>query len=285
MIKLIYRHNPHGNEQYGNEIILFHSDERYKKRVWRFNTIESLKNLTLKHKAYKYKSVCALKSKISRASENQRFSMPAKLRFAVQETYGFLQRQKFIEFLTVFGAFTIFDCDALKSKILIAPKIHEFLENALHFLTPENHGFSRISSENGKVNGELELKVIVGEFSEDTQEIIKHAVNHGFGLITIIGGPKVFCEDRTEIYTLLDRYENIKYFVLPTRPNKHFMIFSGRHLYIEKPHRHNESRGSVGVKNSNPELINIYNHAFTRILKHARQLTKEEVLNHNCYKN
>ncbi len=184
LIKLIYRHNPHGNEQYGKEIVLFHSDERYKKRVWRFNIIENLKNL--------------------------------------------------------------------KNK--------------------------------GKIEGKLELKVIVGEFSEDTQEIIKHAANHKFGLITIIGGSKVFCEDRTEIYALLDKYENIKYFILPVRPIKHFIIFNRNHLYIEKPHRHNESRGSVGVKNSNPELIKIYDNAFIEILKHAIPFNKEDVLNHQCYK-
>ncbi len=184
LIKSIYRHNPHGNEQYGKEIVLFHSDERYKKRVWRFNLIENLRNL--------------------------------------------------------------------KNK--------------------------------GKIREKLELKVIVGEFSEDTQEIIKHAANHEFELITIIGGPKVFCEDKTEIYALLDKYENVKYFVLPIRPIKHFIIFNKGHLYIEKPHRHNESRGSVGIKNSNFELINIYDQAFTEILGHAKPLNKEDVLNHQCYK-
>jgi hypothetical protein len=183
LIKLIYRHNPHGNVQYGAEIVLFHSDERFKKRVWRFNLIEELKNA--------------------------------------------------------------------KNK--------------------------------GKVTGELELKVVVGEFSEDTQEIIKHAVNHKFRLISIMTGPKVFCEDKTEIYTLLDKYESIKYSILPIRPIKHFIIFNGNHLYIEKPHRHNESRGSVGVKNSNHELIKIYDHAFNEMLRYAQPLTKEEVLNQQCY--
>jgi hypothetical protein len=183
LIKLIYRHNPHGNEQYGDEIVLFHSDERYKKRVWRFNLIETLKNL--------------------------------------------------------------------KNK--------------------------------GKITGELELKVVVGEVSEDTQEIVKHAVNHKFKLITIIGGPKVFCEDKTEIYTLLDKYESVKYSILPIRPIKHFIIFNDSHLYIEKPHRHNESRGSVGIKNSNHELIKIYNHAFNEMLRYAQPLTKEEVLKQQCY--
>lgn len=181
LIRVIYRHNPHGNEQYGNEIVLFHSDERYKKRIWRFNVIEDLQN-------------------------------------------------------------------------------------------------------KGKIDDELELKVVVGEFSEDTQEIIKHAANHKFGRITIISGPKVFCEDRTEIYTLLDKYDSVKYLVLPQRPNKHFMIFSGHHLYIEKPHRHNESRGSVGIKKSNPELIKTYDQAFNKMLKYARPLIKEEALNHQCYK-
>ena len=51
LIKLIYRHNPHYNEQYGNEIVLFHSSDRYKKRVWRFNLIEDLKNLNKKRKS------------------------------------------------------------------------------------------------------------------------------------------------------------------------------------------------------------------------------------------
>ncbi|OEC88375.1 MULTISPECIES: hypothetical protein [Methanobacterium] len=202
LIKLIYRHNPPGNVQYGNEIILFHSDERFKKRVWRFNLIEELKNL--------------------------------------------------------------------KNK--------------------------------GKITGELELKLVVGEFSEDTQEIVKHAINHKFRLITIIAGPKIFCEDKTEIYTLLDKYKSVKYFILPIRPIKHFMIlsinsqnllepsknsvfrkFNNGHLYIEKPHRHNESRGSVGVKNSNPGLIKIYVNAFNEMLEHAQLLTKDEVLNQQCY--
>ena len=202
LIKLIYRHNPHGNEQYGNEIILFHSNERFKKRVWRFNLIEELKSV--------------------------------------------------------------------KNK--------------------------------GKVNGELELKLVVGEFSEDTQEIVKHAINHNFRFIKIIAGPKVFCEDKTEIYTLLDKYKSVKYFILPIRPIKHFTIlsinsqnllepsknsvfrkFNKGHLYIEKPHRHNESRGSVGVKNSNPELIKIYENAFNEMLKYDKPLTKDEVLNQQCY--
>ena len=39
LFKLIYRYNPNCNERYGSEIILFHSDERYKKRIWRFNVI------------------------------------------------------------------------------------------------------------------------------------------------------------------------------------------------------------------------------------------------------
>lgn len=183
LIKLIYRHNPHGNAHYGNEIVLFHSDERYKKRVWRFSLIEELKNL-----------------------KNKR-----------------------------------------------------------------------------KISEELELEVVVGEFSEDTQEIVKHAVNHKFKLITIIAGPKVFCEDKTEIYTLLDKCKSVKYSVLPIRPIKHFIIFNKSHLYIEKPHRHNESRGSVGVKNSNPELVKMYHNAFTEMLKYAQPVTKEGVLRQLCY--
>ena len=183
LIKVIYKHNPHGHEHYGDEIVLFHSDERYKKRVWRFHVIEDLKNL-----------------------KNSR-----------------------------------------------------------------------------KISDKLELRISMGEFSQDAQEIVKHALNHDFGLITIISGPKVFCEDRTEIYALLDKYENVEYFILPKRPNKHFMIFHKNHLYIEKPHRHNKSRGSVGIKKSNPELMKIYDTAFNKMLKYARPLTKEEVLDQECY--
>jgi len=183
LIKLIYRHNPHYNEQYGDEIVLFHSTDRYKRRVWRFNLIEGL-----------------------------------------------------------------------------------------------NKRKNKINMREG-----LNLKVIVGEFSEDTQEIIKHAANHKFEKITIIGGPKVFCEDKMEIYTLLDKYKSVEYSILPKRPNKHFMIFNNNHLYIEKPHRHNESRGSVGIKKAQPELIKIYDKNFSEMLKYARPLTKEEVLAQDCY--
>ena len=183
LMKLIYRHNPHYNEQYGNEIVLFHSTDRYKRRMWRFNLIEGFKS----HKN----------------------------------------------------------------------KINKF-------------------------DG-LKIKVIIGELSEDTLEIIKHAANHKFEKITIIGGPKVFCEDKMEIYTLLDKYKSVEYLILPKRPNKHFMIFNNNHLYIEKPHRHNESRGSVGIKKAQPELIKIYDKNFSEMLKYARPLTKEEVLAQDCY--
>ncbi|WP_321421732.1 hypothetical protein [uncultured Methanobacterium sp.] len=183
LFKLVYRHNPNCNERYGAEIVLFHSDERYKKRIWRFNLIENLKN---------------------------------------QKSYD-------------------------------------------------------------KINSELELKVIVGEFSENTQEIVKHAANHNFGSIMIISGPKVFCEDKIEIYTLLDQYPYVKYFILPIRPTKHFMIFNNTHLYVEKPHRHTEIRGSVGIKKCNHKLLNTYNNAFKNILNYAQPLTKEDVLNLECY--
>jgi hypothetical protein len=136
---------------------------------------------------------------------------------------------------------------------------------------------------NGKISEGLELNVIVGEFSEGTQEIIKHAANHKFDSIKIIGGPKVFCEDKMEIYTLLDKYEGVEYFILPKRPNKHFMIFNKSHLYLEKPHRHNESRGSVGIKKAQMELIKTYDHAFNKMLEFANPLTKEEVLTQDCY--
>jgi hypothetical protein len=183
LLKLIYRHNPHYNEQYGDEIVLFHRADRYKRRVWRFNLIEELKNLKIK----------------------------------------------------------------------------------------------------GKIPGDLELKVLVGEFSEGTQEIVKHAANHKFDSIKVISGPKVFCEDRMEIYTLLDKYADVEYLILPKRPPKHFMIFSKEHLYIEKPHRHNESRGSVGIKNAQAELVKTYDDAFSKMLKFARALSKEEVLKQDCY--
>jgi hypothetical protein len=183
LIKLIYRHNPHYSGHYGEEIVLFHRLERYKRRVWRFNLIEELKNQ--------------------------------------------------------------------KTKI--------------------------------KINGELELKVICGEFSDGKREIIKHAAYHKFESITIISGPKVFCEDKMEIYTLLDQYKNVEYLTLPRRPTNHFMIFNKSHLYIEKPHRHNKSRGSVGIKHTRQELIKIYDDAFSKMMEYASPLTKEEVFQQDCY--
>jgi hypothetical protein len=183
LIKLIYRHNPHYNELYGKEIVLFHRAERYKRRVWRFNLIEVLKNKKIK----------------------------------------------------------------------------------------------------GKISGELKLKVICGEFSDGKREIIKHAAYHGFKSITIISGPKVFSEDKMEIYTLLDQYKNVEYLILPRRPTNHFMIFNQDHLYIEKPHRHNDSRGSVGVKNAQPELIKNYDESFSQMMEYARPLPKEEVFQQECH--
>lgn len=183
LIKLVYRYNPHYSEHYGKEIVLFHRLERYKRRVWRFNLIEELKDQKTKK----------------------------------------------------------------------------------------------------KVTDELELKVICGEFSDGKREIIKHAAYHKFESITIISGSKVFCENRMEIYTLLDQYKNVEYLILPRRPTNHFMIFNKSHLYIEKPHRHDKSRGSVGVKNTQLELIKIYDEAFNKMMEHARHLYKEEVFQQDCY--
>lgn len=129
----------------------------------------------------------------------------------------------------------------------------------------------------------LELKVVMGEFSQESQEIVKHAINHKFERLKIITGPKIFCEDRTEIYTLMDKYESVEYLTLPERPSKHFMIFHKNHLYIEKPHQYNRSRGSVGIKNCNPELMKIYDEAFERMLEYATPVNKEDVLNQECY--
>jgi hypothetical protein len=185
LIKLIYRYDPHYSEHYGKEIVLFHRSERYKRRVWRFNLIEELKN-----------------------QKNKR-----------------------------------------------------------------------------KIADELELKVICGELSEGKREIIKHAAYHKFKSITVISGPKVFREDKMEIYTLLDQYKNVEYFILPRRPTNHFMIFNKNHLYIEKPHRHNKSRGSVGIKNAQSELINTYDDAFSKTMEYARYLTKEEVFQQDCHQN
>lgn len=86
-----------------------------------------------------------------------------------------------------------------------------------------------------------------------------------------------------EIYTLLDKYSSVEYFILPKRPNKHFMIFNKSHLYIEKPHRHNESRGSVGIKKAQMELINTYDLAFNKMLEFSSPINKEDVLNQECY--
>lgn len=182
LIKVIYRHNPHGHEQYGDEIVLFHSAESYKKRIFRFHLIEELEKLKIKR-------------------------------------------------------------------------------NIPH----------------------LELKVVMGEFSQGSQEIIRHAVNHRFTHLNIITGPKIFYEDKNEIYTILDKNKNVKYSILSGRPSKHFMIFNKDHLYLEKPHKHDQKRGSVGIKKCNPELINTYEKAFNELLKYAKPLSKEEVLKQQCY--
>lgn len=55
--------------------------------------------------------------------------------------------------------------------------------------------------------------MICGEFSAGKREIVKYAAFHGFGSINIISGPKVFSEDKMEIYTLLDQYKNVEYLI------------------------------------------------------------------------
>lgn len=182
LMRYLYRPDPHYSELYGDEIALFHSEDRYEREIWRFDLIDSLENL----------------------------------------------------------------------------------------------------KDRGELT-KLELKVIVGEFNEDTQEIIKYAVNHKFKPIIIMGGPRIYCEDKRDIYTILDKYKHIKYLVLPKRPTKHFMIFNKNHLFIERPHRHYEIRDTVAIKNAKPELVDIYDDVFGKMLKYAQPVTKEEVLEMQCY--
>ena len=57
---------------------------------------------------------------------------------------------------------------------------------------------------------------------------------------------------------------------------KHFMIFNKFQLYIEKPHRHDESSGSVGLKKSSAKInFKPNEHAFYRMLEYSQPLTKE----------
>ncbi|MCE7698270.1 MAG: hypothetical protein K8E24_005340 [Methanobacterium paludis] len=180
----MYKHNPHCNDLYGNEIVRFHSEDRYKRKTWRYSVIEDLKN----------------------------------------------------------------------------------------------------RKDKGKITEKLELKAVVGEFDAGAQETIKHAANHKFESITVITGPKIWCEDESEIYTLLDNHKFIKYLVLTKRPSKHYMIFNKKHLFIEKIHRHNEKRGAVGIKNAHPEIIKFYEQAFIKISGYAKPLAKEDVLKQECYR-
>lgn len=124
----------------------------------------------------------------------------------------------------------------------------------------------------GKIVDELELNVSAGK-----RDIIKHAAFHWFGSINIISGPKVFSEDKMEIYTLLNQYKNVEY-LIAQKTYQSFHDFNKDHLYIEKPHRHNSSRGAVGIKKAQPELITKHDAAFNKMMKYACPLNKEEVL-------
>ncbi|AEG18178.1 hypothetical protein [Methanobacterium paludis] len=181
----MYKYNPHSSRNYGDEIVLFHSKDRYKRKTWRYSVIEDLKNL----------------------------------------------------------------------------------------------------KDRGKITEKLELKAVVGEFDEGAQEIIKHAINHNFESITIISGPKIFCEDKNEIHTILTSHKFLKYLILPVRPTKHYMIFNKKHLFIEKIHRHNEKRGATGIKNAQLELIQFYEQAFLKLLQYAEPTSKKSTLNQQCYIN
>lgn len=61
------------------------------------------------------------------------------------------------------------------------------------------------------------------------------------------------------------------------------MIFNKNHIFIERPHRHYEIRDTVAIKNAKPELVDIYDDVFGKMLRYARPVTKEEVLEMQCY--
>lgn len=128
----------------------------------------------------------------------------------------------------------------------------------------------------------LELRVLVGEFNSGARNTANYALKHDEFDVSIIGGPKVWCKDKEEIKSILNE-KRLTYRTLMLRPRQHFMIFNKEDLFIEKFHKHNESRATLGIENANPILMKKYIEFFEK-QKYGTEIKKtKDIEAMKCY--
>lgn len=144
----------------------------------------------------------------------------------------------------------------------------------------------------------LEIKIVVGEFNSGARDTVMHALRKSDEVkvnVTVIGGPKIWCKDKKEIINLLELNESVKYYSLPQRPRQHFMIFGlgdlsssedlvdHTDLFVEKFHKHNESRETVGIIDAKLNYKIEYNKCFKKLLTLAKEVNSNDVNSMECY--
>lgn len=132
-------------------------------------------------------------------------------------------------------------------------------------------------------NSLLELKIVVGEFNIGAQDTIKYALDKEFKVMEVIGGPKIWYDDNEDIYLLLSQTDDIKYYSRKKRPSIHFMILGNKHLFLERHHRHDQSRETLGIENANEDYLKVYKEAFELLKKESEFKKPEEVLKMGTY--
>jgi len=98
--------------------------------------------------------------------------------------------------------------------------------------------------------GLKELISIVGEFGKGMRDTVEEALEKGFSVV-VISGNILFCDSKTEVKRVIEKYSNLELYMHKVRPIYHFSILGRKHLFLEAPHPPKQKdKISMGINNA-----------------------------------
>ena len=100
-----------------------------------------------------------------------------------------------------------------------------------------------------------ELISIVGEFGKGMRDTVEEALKEGFSVVVITGNI-LFCDSKSEVKRLINKYPNLNLYMHKERPIYHFSILGRKHLFLEIPHSAKQKdKISIGINNAYDKSI------------------------------
>lgn len=122
-----------------------------------------------------------------------------------------------------------------------------------------------------------ELKWVFGEFSPETRNNIKYALDRNFD-VTVVSGPKLYCEAYEAIKEFF-KCEKFKIYISNERPINHFAIIAQQHLFIEVPHPPElKKHKGLGIEQAKGPFISDLSERFKELYQTSHRIESIEDL-------